>query len=127
MPSEWSATQNKGIHVHVESTREFSHTTRWQQKSDDAEGSRDTLKVVCTLKPRDAQSVTSLMLKHELGNVIRELRNLKTGQHENKRQTTTRETTMNEKIAHERTYDPRCEGARSVKTSTKSSCGSCKF
>ena len=29
------------------------------------EGNRDTLKVVCMLKPRDAQSVTSLMLKHE--------------------------------------------------------------
>ena len=27
MPSEWNATQNKRIHIHVESTREFSHTT----------------------------------------------------------------------------------------------------
>ena len=28
MPSEWNATQNKGIHVHVESLLEFSHTTK---------------------------------------------------------------------------------------------------
>ena len=35
MPSEWNATQTKGIHVHVESTREFSHTTKWQQKGND--------------------------------------------------------------------------------------------
>ena len=77
------------------------------------EGNRDTLKVVCMLKPRDAQSVSSLMLKRELENVGRELRNLKTGQHENERETTTGEMTMDEKIAHERTghatYDPRCE------------------
>ena len=43
----------------------------------------------------------------------RELRNLKTGQHENKRENTTREMRMDEKIAHGRTghatYDPRCE------------------
>ena len=40
----------------------------------------------------------------------RELRNLKTGQHGNKRENTTREMRMDEKIAHERTghatYDP---------------------
>ena len=45
------------------------------------EGNRDTLKVVCMLKPRDAQSVTSLMTKSELDNVRRELRKLQTGQH----------------------------------------------
>ena len=32
VPSEWNATQNKGIHVQVESTREFSHTTKWQPR-----------------------------------------------------------------------------------------------
>ena len=67
------------------------------------EGNRDTLKVVCVLKPRDAQSVTSLMLKRELENVRRELRNLKTGQHENKRENTTGDMTTDEKVAHERT------------------------
>ena len=36
MLSEWNATQNKGIHVHVESTPEFSHATKWQQKGNDA-------------------------------------------------------------------------------------------
>ena len=51
------------------------------------ERNRNTLKVACMLKPRDAQSVTSLMLKRELENVRRELRNLKTGQHQIKRQT----------------------------------------
>ena len=50
------------------------------------ERSRDTLKVVRMLKPRDAQSVTYLRLKRELENVRRELRNLKTGQHQIKRQ-----------------------------------------
>ena len=49
------------------------------------EGNRDTLKVVWMLKSRDALSVTSLVLKRELENVRRELRNLRTGQHENKR------------------------------------------
>ena len=39
------------------------------------EGNKDSLKVVC-MKRRDAQSVTSLMLKRELENVRRELRNL---------------------------------------------------
>ena len=47
------------------------------------ERNRGTLEVVC-LNPRETQSVTSLMLKRELENVRRELRNLKTGQHENK-------------------------------------------
>ena len=35
MPSEWDATQIKGIHIHVESTRVSSHTTKRQQKGDD--------------------------------------------------------------------------------------------
>ena len=35
MPSEWNATQNEGIHVHDESTREFPHTTKWQRKGND--------------------------------------------------------------------------------------------
>ena len=77
------------------------------------EGNRDTLKVVCMIKLRDAQSVNSLMLKRELENVRRELRNLKTHQHKNKTENTTKELTMDEKIAHERTgrvtCDPRCE------------------
>ena len=60
------------------------------------EGNGDILKIVCMLKPRDAQPVTSLMLKRELENVRRELRNLntETGQHENKRENTTGEMTM---------------------------------
>ena len=33
MPSEWNATQNEWIHVHVESTREFLHTTTTRRKS----------------------------------------------------------------------------------------------
>ena len=41
------------------------------------EGNRDTLKVVCMLKP--------LMLKRELQKARQELRNLKADQHENKR------------------------------------------
>ena len=57
------------------------------------EGNTDTLKIVCFLKPRDTQSVTSLMLKRELESVRRELKNLKTGQHENTREN----------------VDPRCE------------------
>ena len=83
------------------------------------EGNRDTLKVVCMLKPRDAKSVTSLMLKRELENARRELRKPKTGQHENKREHTTGEMTMDEKIAHERTghatYGPRCETCLKVR------------
>ena len=83
------------------------------------EGNRDTLKVVCMLKPRDAQSVTSLMLKRELENVRRELRYLETGHHENKRENTTGDMTMDEKIAHERTghatYDPRYETSLKVR------------
>ena len=49
------------------------------------EGNRDTIKIVCFLKPRDTQSVTSLMLKRQLESVRRELRNIKTRQHENTR------------------------------------------
>ena len=48
------------------------------------EGNRDTPKVVCMLKPRDAQSVNYLMWNREFENARRELGNLKTGQHENK-------------------------------------------
>ena len=76
------------------------------------EGNRDTFKIVCMLKPRDVQSVTSLMLKRELEHVRRELRNLKTGQHENKQETVGEEMTAHERITHERTghaaNDPRC-------------------
>ena len=50
------------------------------------EGKRDTLKVVCLLKPRETRSVTSLMLKRELESVKRELWNFKNGQHENTRE-----------------------------------------
>ena len=47
------------------------------------EGNRDTLKVVCMLKP--------LMLKQELENARRELRNLKAGQHETQEREKTRQ------------------------------------
>ena len=76
-------------------------------------GNRETLNMVCFLKPRDTQSVTSLMLKRELDNVRREFRNFKTGQHENRRENVEREMTADERVTHERaghaTYDPRCE------------------
>ena len=48
------------------------------------ERNRDTPKIVCMLKPRHAQSVTYLMWTREFENARRELRNLKTSQHENK-------------------------------------------
>ena len=88
------------------------------------EGNRDTHKVVCMLKARDAQSVTSLMLKRELENARRELPKIKNGQHENKRENTTGEITMDEKIARWRTghatCDPRCECLKvRVNTSTR--------
>ena len=57
MPSEWNATQNTRIHVHVEPTRD----QRVMVSS--REGNRDTLKVNGLLKPRNAQLVTSLMLR----------------------------------------------------------------
>ena len=78
------------------------------------EGNRESLKVVCKLKPRDAQSVTSLMLKRELENVRLELRNLKTGQHEKKRENTTGEMTTDEKVAHERNGHARSDPRRRV-------------
>ena len=63
--------------------------------------------------------VTSLMLKRELEDVKRELRNLKTGQHENKRENTTGEMTADEKVAQVRTgratYGPRCETCLNVR------------
>ena len=83
------------------------------------ERNRDTLNVVCMLRPRDVQSVTSLMLKRELENARRELRNLMTGQHENKRETAERENTADDRITNERTghatYDPRCETCLKVR------------
>ena len=87
------------------------------------EGNKDTLKVVCVLKPRDAQSVTSLTLKRELESVRRKLRNSKTGQHENKRENAARKMTEDERITHERTghatydlsYDT-CHQVRGVST-----------
>ena len=100
----------------------FLTQPKWQQQQKvtmSREGNTDTLKVACMWKPRDAQSVTSLILKRDLENVRRELRNLKTGQHENKRENTTREMTLGEKIAHERTgdakYDPMCETCLKVR------------
>ena len=60
-----------------------------------------------------------MLLKRELESVRRELRNFKIGQHENKRETTTGEMFLDEKIAHERTghatYDPRCEACLKVR------------
>ena len=83
------------------------------------ERNRDTLNVVCMLRPRDVQSVTSLMLKRELENARRELRNLMTGQHENKRETAERENTADDRITNERTGratdDPRCETCLKVR------------
>ena len=68
---------------------------------------------MCMLKPRDAESVTSLMLKRELEDVRRELRNLKPGQNENKRETAEGEMPAHERITHERTghamHDSMCE------------------
>ena len=53
------------------------------------------------------------MLKRELDNERRELRNFKTGQHANGRENVEREMTADGRITHERaghaTYDPRCE------------------
>ena len=53
------------------------------------------------------------MLKRELENVRRELRNLKTLQHENTRENVESEMTADERITYERaghaTCDPRCE------------------
>ena len=76
MPLEWNATRSERMHVHVESTREvFSLNQKTAKKvTMSCEGNRDTLKVVCMLQPRDAQSITSQMLKRELENVRRELR-----------------------------------------------------
>ena len=68
------------------------------------EGNRNTLKIVCFLKPRDTQSVTSLMLKRELGCVRRELRNLKTGLHENTREIVEGEMAANERMTHEKCW-----------------------
>ena len=89
-----------------------------QRVTKSREGNRDTLKVVCLLKPRETQSVTSLMLERELENVRRELRNLKTGQHENKRGNVEREMTADERTTHERTrhatYDPRTHPRKTV-------------
>ena len=68
------------------------------------------------------------MLKRELESVRRELRILKTGQHEIKRENVEGDMTADERIIHERTghatYDP-SQSARSVNASTKGSCGSC--
>ena len=83
----FSGTQlrTKGYTLTLNSTREIPLTTKGSGKvTMSREGSKDTLKVVCMLKPRDAQSVTYLMLKREFENERRELRHLKTGQHENK-------------------------------------------
>ena len=100
MSFEWNATQNEGIHVHVESTRECLHTTKWQRKSNDVTRRKQRhSQSLCMLKRRDAQSVTSLMLFcDELGSARRALRNLKTGQHENTRENATGEMTVDERI-----------------------------
>ena len=134
MPSEWNATQNKGLHVHVVLHGSFLTQPSGRRKvTMSRERNRDTLKVVCMLKPEDAQSVTSLMLRREVENARRELRNLKTGQHENKRENAAGEMTMDEKD-HARaswTCHIRSEvrnvsqSAKSVNTPSKSSRGSC--
>ena len=71
------------------------------------------------LKPRDAQSVASLILRRELETVRRELRILKIGQHENNRENAAGEMTVDERITYERTghatCDPRCETCLKVR------------
>ena len=114
MPPERNTTQNTWTHIDSESTTEFLHTVeRLSRVQMSRGGNRETLKIVCFLKPRDTQSVTSLMLKRELDNERRELRNFKTGQHENRRELVEREMNADGRITHERaghaTYDPRCE------------------
>ena len=65
------------------------------------------------LKPRDAQSVPSLMLKRELESVRRELRSLKRGQHENMQEDARRRNDSSRKDdSREKghaVYDSRCE------------------
>ena len=61
------------------------------------EGNRETLTVVCMLKPRDAQTVNSLLLKRELESARRELRQLKAGQHENTRENAARKNDSRQK------------------------------
>ena len=68
------------------------------------EGNRDTLKVARVLKPRGAQSVTSLVLMREQ-NALRELRSPKTGKPEDKQGSVEGTMTPAEKVAH----DSRCE------------------
>ena len=125
MPLEWNTTQNTWTHIHSESTWEVPHTVerRTRSANDTWEKLLETLKFVCFLKPRDTQSGTSLMLKRELDYVRRELRNFKTGQHENRRENVERDMTADERITHERaghaTYDPRgetCVKVREVST-----------
>ena len=83
------------------------------------EGNQDTLNIVCLLKPRDANAIASLMLKSKLEIVRRVLRNLKTGQHENKRNISEGVMTLTVKIIHERTghatYYPKCEACLKVR------------
>ena len=49
------------------------------------------------------------MLKRDLESVKRELRNLKTGQHMNKKDNAAGEMTMAHERTEHATYDPRCE------------------
>ena len=72
------------------------------------------------LKPIDAQSVPSLMLKRELESVRRELRSLKRRQHENMQEDAREEMTAHERMTHER-RDTQCmtQGARHVSRLSK--------
>ena len=87
MPSEWNVIQNKGLHVHVESTREFSHTAKWQRKGDDVTRRKQKHSRSCVHAEAKRCTVGNFPdVETRVGNVRRELRNLKTGQQENKRE-----------------------------------------
>ena len=120
MLSEWNGTQ-KGhtftLNQHGSFLTQPNGSSKWTMSR---EGNKDTLKVVCMLTSRDAQSVTSLILTRELeiGDVNCETSRL-VSMRTREKTNSTEDLTMDEKIAHERighaTCDPRCETCLEVR------------
>ena len=131
MPSERNESQSEGVHVHVDSTREFPHTVKRRRKSNDVTRRKTRYSQSCVHVEAKRCIGGNLVLKRDLENVRRKLRNLKT---DKERENAEGEMTALDRITHEgtehATYDPRCETClkvRGLTTPTRSSCGSCAF
>ena len=61
MPSEWNETQNIVTRIHVGSTQELPHTTKWQWESDDVTRRKQRHSQRCVHVEANRQTVGNLL------------------------------------------------------------------